>query len=193
MKTILIFVSTLDGKITRWGDALIRSWSSETDQTYFDEVWSNYRVIIMGSGTYSPAPVKPDPKHLYIVLTQQQEKYINAGVPGQLEFTADSPSFLLERIKKTGEETVLIVGGARIATSFLKDQLIDELWLTIEPRIFGTGGSFVSEENLDIKLNLLSISKANDQGTLFTKYKVLRYIRSTMPSGNRIVKNKENN
>lgn len=174
MKTILIFVSTLDGKITRWGNPIIRSWSSVTDQAYFDAIWSNYHVIIMGRGTYSPAPVKPDSKHLYIVLSRQPEKFKNNEVPGQLEFTSDSPSTLLERIKKTGEESILIVGGAQIATSFLKEQLIDELWLTIEPRIFGTGGGFVNEEELDIKLNLLSITKANEEGTLLTKYKVLR-------------------
>jgi dihydrofolate reductase len=174
MKTILIFVSTLDGKITRWRDPVIRTWSSKADQTYFDAIWSNYRVIIMGSGTYSPAPLKPDPKHLYIVFTRQPEKYKNTAVPGQLEFTSEPPSVLLERIKKTGEKTVLIVGGAQIATYFLREQLIDELWLTIEPRIFGTGGGFVNEENLDIKLTLISITKANEQGTLLTKYKVLR-------------------
>jgi dihydrofolate reductase len=174
MKTILIFVSTLDGKITQWGNPVIRSWSSAADQDYFDNIWNNYHVIIMGSGTYSPAPLKPDSKHLYIVLTRHPEKFINIQVPGKLEFTNDSPSILLEKIKKTGEETVLIVGGAITATSFLKEQLIDEVWLTIEPRIFGTGGNFVTEEELDIKLNLLSITRANDAGTLLTKYKVLR-------------------
>jgi dihydrofolate reductase len=174
MKTILIFVSTLDGKITRWGDPVIRKWSSEADQAYFDAIWSNNRVIVMGNGTFTPAPLKPDPKHLYIVVTRQPEKFRNTAVPGQLEFTSDLPSAILERIKKTGEKTVLIVGGAQIATSFLREQLIDELWLTIEPRIFGTGGSFVTEENLDIKLTLISITKANDQGTLLTKYKVSR-------------------
>ena len=173
MKTILIFVSTLDGKITRWGDPMIRSWSSDTDQAYFDEIWSNYRVIIMGSGTYLPSPVKPDSKHLFIILTRHPEFYKNVEVREQLEFTSDPPLVLLERVRKTGEETVLIVGGAQIATSFFKEQLIDELWLTIEPRIFGMGGGFVNEEKLDIKLNLISVIKANKQGTLLTKYKVL--------------------
>ena len=173
MKTILIFVSTLDGKITRWGDPMIRSWSSESDQVYFDEIWNNYHVIIMGSGTYLPAPVKPDSKHLFIVLTKHPENFKKVEVRGQLEFTSDSPLVLLERIRKTGEESVLIVGGAQIATSFFKGGLIDELWLTIEPRIFGLGGGFVKEEKLDIKLNLISIKKANNEGTLLTKYKVL--------------------
>ena len=79
----------------------------------------------------------------------------------------------MERFKKANEETVLIVGGAQIATLFLKAQLIDELWLTIEPKIFGTGSSFVNDEKLDFELKLISCEKANEQGTLITKYKVI--------------------
>jgi dihydrofolate reductase len=69
---------------------------------------------------------------------------------------------------------MLVVGGPHIATSFLKEQLIDELWLTYEPRIFGTGDNFATGEKLDINLRLISNEKVNDQGTLITKYTVLK-------------------
>ncbi len=61
-----------------------------------------------------------------------------------------------------------------IATSFLKEQLIDEVWLTIEPKIFGTGGNFATEVNLDINLHLIHCEKVNGQGTLIIKYAVLK-------------------
>jgi dihydrofolate reductase len=66
------------------------------------------------------------------------------------------------------------VGGPHVATSFLKEQLIDELWLTLEPKIFGTGGNFATDENLDINLRLIHCEKVNKQGTLITKYAVLK-------------------
>jgi dihydrofolate reductase len=173
MKAILIFVSSLDGKITRWGDPMIRSWSSKSDQEHFDAIWKDTHVIIMGSGTYDPDPVKPVSRHLFFVLTRQPERYKSREVPGRLEFTDDSPLLLIERFKKADEEKVLIVGGARIAALFLKAQLIDELWLTIEPKIFGSGSSFVNDEKLNIELKLLSCIQANNQGTLILKYKVM--------------------
>lgn len=173
MKTILIFVSTLDGKITRWGDPMIRSWSSKSDQAHFDAIWKDTHVIIMGSGTYDPDPVKPVTKHLFVVFTRHPDRYNRHEVPGQLEFTNGSPFVLMERLKKANEEKVLIVGGGQIATLFLKAQLVDELWLTIEPKIFGTGASFVNNEKLDFELKLISCEKANEQGTLITKYKVI--------------------
>jgi dihydrofolate reductase len=174
MKTILIFVSTLDGKITKWGDPKIRTWSSQKDQEYFDSIWNDTRVIIMGSGTYNPDPVNPGSKHHFIVMTSQYEKYKSKQTAGQLEFTNESPLHLVTRFEKEGEEKVLIAGGPQIATSFLKAGLIDELWLTIEPKIFGIGANFVTEEKLDINLSLLSFEKINEQGTLITKYRVIR-------------------
>lgn len=61
---------------------------------------------------------------------------------------------------------MLVVGSSRVATSFFREQLIHELWLTLEPRIFGTGGDFVIEENLDIRLTLITSEKVNEKGTL---------------------------
>jgi dihydrofolate reductase len=173
MKTILIFVTTLDGKITRWEDPKVRKWTSENDQEYFDAVWKNARVIIMGSTTYNSDPVKTDPAHLFIVLTSDPVNYHTKQVPGKLEFTDEPIHSLIERFRLAGEETVLVVGGAKTAASFLKERLIDELWLTIEPRLFGSGASLLPDEKLDIKLSLISCVKANEQGTLFTKYRVL--------------------
>jgi dihydrofolate reductase len=172
MKKILIFVSTLDGKITKWGDPHIRSWSSKKDQDHFDAIWNNTRVIIMGSGTYKPEPVTPVSNHLFIVITRYPKKFKEKNVTGQLEFTNESASRLVKRFEHEGEEILLIVGGPQIATIFLKQKLIDELWLTFEPKIFGAGGNFVVEEKLDISLHLLSSEKVNDQGTLINKYKV---------------------
>jgi dihydrofolate reductase len=173
MKTILIFVSTLDGKITKWGDSKVRSWSSKNDQDYFDSVWNDTRIIIMGSGTYNPDPVKPDSRHHFIVMTGNPEKYRSRDEPGRIEFTSQSPFSIVSRFEREGEERLLIVGGAHIATSFLKDELIDELWLTLEPKIFGIGANFVIKEKLDIRLKLISCTTANQQGTLMMKYRVL--------------------
>jgi len=173
MKTILIFVCTLDGKITKWGDPMIRSWSSRADQDQFDAIWNDTRVIVMGSGTYNPDPLKADPKHLFIVITRQPSKFEGSNVPGLLEFTNEAPGQILNRFEND-ENTVLVVGGSQIATSFLKAQLIDELWLTFEPKIFGAGVNFVTDEKLDIDLRLISFEQVNKQGTLVTKYKVIR-------------------
>jgi len=174
MKTILIFVSSLDGKITRWGEPNVRLWSSHQDQDYYKKVWNESRLIVMGSATFNADTFNPSPDHLIIVMTGHPDRYKNAMVPGQIEFTNETPVELVTRFINKGHQQMLVVGGPHVATSFLKEQLIDELWLTIEPRIFGTGQNFATDAKLDIDTRLIQIEKVNDQGTLITKYAVLK-------------------
>jgi len=174
MKSVLVFVSTLDGKVTKWGNPVVKKWASASDQKYFIELWNSSKLIIMGSNTYNADPPKPSPKHLLVVITRSPLLYKKYEVKGQLEFLSDSPSEIFTRFENEGHEQMIVVGGAHIATSFLREQLIDEIWLTIEPKIFGTGGCFVIDEMLDIDLRLISCEKVNEQGTLITKYRVVK-------------------
>lgn len=174
MKAILIFVSSLDGKVTKWGEPNVRSWSSHQDQDYYKMVWNESRLIIMGSSTFNADTFLPSPTHQIVVMTSHPDRYKNLETPGQMEFTSETPVELYSRFSINGHQQILVVGGPHIATSFLKEQLIDELWLTIEPKIFGIGLNFATDEKLDISLRLLQSEKVNDQGTLITKYAVLK-------------------
>lgn len=174
MKIIVVFVTTLDGKVTKWGDPHVQRWSSHEDQAYFKKTWDESPLIIMGSSTFDFAPVKPSPKNLLVIMTRNPESYAKYAVPGQLEFSNESPVQLTERFRTRGFERMLVVGGPHVATSFFRDNLVDELWLTLEPKIFGKGGNFVVEEELDINLKLISIEKVNDRGTMLTKYAVIK-------------------
>ena len=174
MKTILIFVSSLDGKVTRWGDPDVKTWSSREDKDYYQEVWNNSPLVVMGSGTFAVDRHKPSPGHLMVVMTAHPDHYKNAEIKGQLEFTDEPPVGLYNRFRDAGYKEMLVAGGPHVAASFLKDQLIDEIWLTIEPKIFGKGGSFVVEAELDIEVRLIHLQKANESGTLITRYEVLK-------------------
>ena len=174
MKTILIFVSTLDGKVTKWGSPDVKSWSSHQDQDYYANVLNESPLIVMGRNTFNPDTFKPRANRLLIILTRHPEKYKSLEVLGQIEFTNESPLELVARFKSKGHKQMLVLGGPYLATSFLKEQLIDELWLTFEPKIFGTGGNFVTNVKLDISLCLIHVEKVNEQGTLITKYAVLK-------------------
>ena len=174
MKVILVFVSTLDGKITEWGDSHVRTWTSKEDQEYYKQIWKDAQLIVMGSNTYMAEKFSPSPHHLLLVMTKHPSKYKQYEVPGQIKFTDNDPKEFVEQFQKEGFKTMILVGGPHVATSFFENQLIDELWLTIEPKIFGTGGNFVVEQKLDIDLKMISYEKVNDEGTLITKYAVIK-------------------
>jgi len=50
--------------------------------------------------------------------------------------------------------------------------LVDELYLTIEPRIFGEGKNIVEGRLLNKFLRLIGIEKLNKTGTVVLKYKI---------------------
>jgi dihydrofolate reductase len=174
MKTILIFVSTLDGKVTKWDQPRVSLWSSHQDQDYYKKIWNESRLIVMGSNTFNAEQVNPSASHQIIIMTSHPGKYKSLEIPGQIEFTNEPPVELISRFIIKGHQQMLVVGGPHIATSFLKEQLIDELWLTFEPKIFGLGSNFATDVELNINLRLIHSERVNDQGTLITRYAVLK-------------------
>jgi dihydrofolate reductase len=174
MKTIIIFVSSLDGKVTKWGEPHVRLWSSHQDQDYYKKVWDESRLIVMGSNTFNADKFSPSASHQIIIMTSHPDKYKNLETPGHIEFSNETPVELTSRFIMKGHQQMLVVGGPHIATSFLKEGLIDEIWITIEPKIFGMGDNFATGAKLDIDLRLIQSEKVNEQGTLITKYTVLK-------------------
>ena len=89
-----------------------------------------------------------------------------------LEFTNESPKILTQRLEKK-YNTMLLVGGGEINALFLKSKLVNELHLTLEPLLFGTGKPLVAPLPLDISPKLISSKKINARGTLSLVYKIL--------------------
>lgn len=174
MKVILVMVSSVDGKITRWDRDDVYQWTSREDTEYFREVIKKNNVIVMGSKTFDVVYPKPEKGKLRVVMTRNPSKYAAMMVPGQLEFTDQSPMKIVSNFGKKRYKTMLLVGGANVNTTFFKAGLVDELWLTIEPRIFGKGKMIVEKESMDIKLELHKFKRLNTQGTILLKYKVLK-------------------
>lgn len=175
MKVVIIAVSSLNGKITKDQDPNIYSWTSKGDSQLFFLLIKKNNLIVMGSKTYEAARsvIKFKKNKLRVVLTRNPEKYSGETIKGILEFTNENPSELVKRLGDRGYKKMLVVGGGTINSLFLKSKLVNAIYLTIEPKIFGTGKNLISETKLDTSLKLISIKKLNKQGTLLLRYKVL--------------------
>ena len=174
MKVIMIAVSSLNGKITKGRDPNIYSWTSKEDTSIFLSEIEKHDLIVMGNKTYKAAKskIKLKKDKLRVVLTRTPEKYASQTKKGTLEFTSESPKQLVKRFGKYGYKKMLVVGGSSINSLFLKSSLVDELYLTIEPLIFGKGTPLIDGPGIDINLKLVSCEKLNSPGTLLLKYTV---------------------
>ena len=173
MKIIIVAVVSANGKLTRENNPDIYKWTSKEDQDFYFSLLDSAKLIVMGSGTYAAAKhlMKHKKGRMRVVLTSDPEKYKNEQIPGVLEFTSETPRHLCDRLIDYSE--MLLVGGSKIFSAFLKERLVDEIYLTIEPVLFGQGKNLFAENEFESDLKLLSLKKLNKKGTLLLKYKVI--------------------
>lgn len=174
MKIILAIVTSLDGKSTKDSQSPSQ-WASQEDQQKFFSLIKKHNLIVMGKNTYliRKPYLKLVPGKLRVVMTRHPEKFKKDQLPGVLEFINQSPKQLVRKLEQKGYKQMLLVSGPKLNTAFLKDKLIDELLLTLEPKIFGQGKGLVDQIPLDVNLKLKSIKRLNPQGTLLLKYQII--------------------
>ncbi len=174
MKVVAIAVASINGKITKGLDSNIYSWTSKEDSNFFFSKISASKLIVMGSSTYEVVRdrIKPKKGRLRIVLTKTPQKYSRDKVTGVLEFSGLKPVDLISSLEKQGYGQMLLVGGSAIYSAFLKEKLIDEIYLTVEPLIFGDGKELFAKGDFASDLSLVRIEKLNDRGSLLLKYKI---------------------
>lgn len=174
MHVTLAMVMSLDGKTTKGSIADSGEWASPEDQTVFRSLIANHDTVVMGSTTYKTVRdrLRPNTKNPRIILTRTPEKYADDVRPG-LTFTSDSPEELIARARKDNQ-SVLLVGGSQTNARFFDAGMIDELFVTVEPQIFGAGLPFTGEVHHPCTLTLLSVKQLNDVGTLLLHYRVTK-------------------
>ena len=162
MKCILIAAITANGKIAHSASELI-SWTSKEDKRFFTEETKRHGVVIMGKRTYDTIG-KPLPGRLNMILTRSPQEY--EPIPGNLEFTNQPLPDLLRGLEERGFTSLAVAGGASVYTQFLEQNLIDEMMLTVEPKLIGSGIGLFSDFGGDKDLKLLSVTKLGEQSVL---------------------------
>lgn len=172
MKVIAVIVQSVNGKITKGSDPNVYKWTSQEDKLHLKETIGKASLIVMGSTTYEEAKknITLSSQIQRVVLTSRPQDYEQEVVSGQLEFYNLTPKEVVERYQND-HENLLLLGGSKIYSEFLKQGLIDEIWLTVEPVIFGQGKPLIDTDR-NVSMKLLSLEKLNDKGTLLLKYQL---------------------
>ena len=168
-------VISVDGKSTKH-DLPDQSWASSEDSKHLSKLISENNLIMMGGKTYENAKshIKPGEGKLRIVVTHDPERFSEDQIEGRLEFVSGSIREIVGDLGERGFKQMLLLSGENLNREFFEANLIDEIYLTIEPKIFGSGNGILSKVNLDISLQLMGMEKLNEQGTILLKYKVVK-------------------
>jgi dihydrofolate reductase len=149
MKLTCLMAQTLDGLIAK-DRAHFPDWTEKADKVFFMKRTKQSGVMIMGRTTFETLPGVL-PGRLHVVLSRKAGEWDEREK--NLVYTSLSPQRILEKLKKLGYENPILAGGAIINSLFARENLIDELIITISPVIFGSGlGVFENDISLNLEL-----------------------------------------
>ena len=161
MKTFIIAALSADGFIAKNSLHTPLEWTNKEDKKFFVKMTKKAGVVVMGQNTYETIR-KPLTGRLNIIYSKEKTY---EGV----EVTQKTPAELLKDLGKREYHEVAICGGATIYTMFMEAGLVDKLYLTIEPVLFGKGMNLFNKE-LDAQLKLVSTQRIGEQTILLEYY-----------------------
>ncbi len=167
----LIAAQSLDGFITRHDEPGTDFCGSE-DAQFLSATLKEFDSMIMGRKTFETLRDRIVASHttryLRKICTRKPADFAHLSREGLIEFTDAAPSGILEDLEARGRSRCALLGGGEIYTRFLEADLVDELWLTLEPKLFGTGTPIVASP-IDRQFMLESMTKLG-QNTALLKY-----------------------
>ncbi|MBI5142392.1 MAG: dihydrofolate reductase [Nitrospirae bacterium] len=136
MKVALIAAVSADGYIAQTPGQRSMDWTSREDAAFFIEKTREFGVVVMGRKTFETIG-RPLAGRLTVVMTSRPDHGRN--IHGLLEYTSDAPGAIVENLASRGFGGIALAGGAKIYGEFLRAGLVDEVYLTVEPVLFGEG------------------------------------------------------
>ncbi len=167
MKVFIIAALCADGFIAKNPGQSTLTWRSKGDRQFFIAKTKEARVVVMGLNTAKTSK-RPMPDRLNIIYAQNKEELPHWKDFEGWEITQKDPASLIQELSERGYDQVAICGGSTIYTMFMQAGVVDTLYLTIEPVLFGQGMSLFNKE-VDKNLTLISTTKLEDN-TLLLEY-----------------------
>jgi dihydrofolate reductase len=170
-KLILFIATSLDGYIAKPNDDL--SFLSVVEQEGEDYGYANFvdtiDAVIVGRKTYDKVlSMGVDFPHA------DKDAYIITRTPrpaiGNVKFYTGNLKMLVEELKAKDGKNIFCDGGAEIVNELLKEQLFDELIISVIPILVGSGTKLFHDGRPEQKLELVSV-KSFEKGLTQLHYK----------------------
>ena len=175
----MIAVMSADGFIARQSSEVSTAWTSAEDKKRLTRLTKRARAVVMGRKTFETFGSRPlKDRDLFIYSRQAGQGALDemptAGdaSSGRVSWTQLPPRELVLALAQRGYAELAVCGGAEVYSQFLAAGLVDELYLTIEPVLFGAGVSLASQAS-EWRLELLA-HELTPGGTTFIDYRLIK-------------------
>jgi dihydrofolate reductase len=165
-------MQSLDGIIARSIDDDL-SWGSSEDKKLYKKFTTEFGTVIVGSTTFEQMPRIAFKNRLCIILTRDKLKYSEYLENPNFVFLDPYPIKVVQYLESQNIEKAVIIGGSKINSLFLEANLVDEIFVTISPHIFGNGIRIFGNSTLDVKMELKTFEKISDS-ELLLNYRIIK-------------------
>lgn len=137
MRNVIYYISTsIDGHIAR-ADGRV-DWLFDSAGCGYEEFIGTVDTILMGRKTYDKVLTFGDwpysDKDVYVFTSTKAGEHSDHAA-----FMSGSIPSFVKRLKSEPGKNIWLLGGAELASEFIKHDLIDVLWLFVHPVLLGEG------------------------------------------------------
>lgn len=162
---VAFVAASVDGRISLSEKALPR-WTSKEDWKFFQNSLSHIDAVVVGRNTYQSVAERLRKRNTF-VLSSRPRTLTRRGTVTFVNPARVSLPTLLERY-----ENVAVLGGGTVYRFMLEKELLDEIFVTVEPLIFGRGKEMFVGGTRTARVKLLSVKRLNWTGTLLLHYQI---------------------
>jgi len=171
MRVVGIAVMSLDGCLTRHAEPGT-GFASAADHSFFRGALQTFDCSVAGRKTYEAGRESMlrarDGSRLQMVLTASPGRYEADSRIEHLEFRNAGAADVISELARRGRTRCALLGGAGLYTEACVQGLLNELWVTIEPRAFGEG-SRMFDGRVDFAFELVGMEPLSPN-TILLKY-----------------------
>lgn len=164
-KVILFIAMSLDGYIAdEYGgvDWLNGQNENEENVDTYSIFIKEVDTVIMGWNTYHQIVTELSPAEwVYADLTSYVITHRELSSTDKIVFTQKNPCNMVNELKREQGKNIWICGGANIIQQLIKEDLIDEYYISVIPTILGSGIRLFGTISDEIKLKLVHTQTYN--------------------------------
>ncbi len=166
MKTILYMAVSVNGMIAAENDDT--SWVSEGEWEHYKKMVSKIGNLVVGRKTYDvmrgEGTFADLEENLLVVVVSKLAEEVSLNGLTQKFFIAHSPGEAIEILENAGFDEALVAGGGKLNASFMKEGLVDELIIDLEPKVLVNGISLFAQDEFVGDLELLEVRYLDEHG-----------------------------
>jgi len=166
MRRIVLFIAmSLDGYIADSNGEV--GWLNGHDPdsenlNVYSEFVKDIDTILMGWNTYYKVTTELSPTEwIYSDFITYVITHNERNSTEQIHFTDENPIDLLARLKLENGKNIWICGGANLAQQLMRNDLIDQYYISVIPTLLGSGIRLFGNMEKEIKLKLLKTQTYN--------------------------------